>query len=257
MEDVFRALADRTRRRLLDELRESSGQSLSELCEGAGMARQSVSKHLAVLEAAGLVFTARRGRKTLHYLNTAPISDLAGAWIGRYRRPEEETTRLSYTAFIRAAPARLWQALTEPELTRLYWRGTEFDTDWRAGSTLILRNAREDVRIVDPGQLVLDCDPYSRLSYLCHRSVDNWDSAPVMTGCLSKFTFEMEDLGTAVKLTIAREGPAQEDLQGPHRYWPLVISNLKTLLETGAVLPEPAPGAELTGPPAPGTGPPA
>jgi DNA-binding transcriptional ArsR family regulator len=81
---VFKALSDRSRRLLLDTLRERNGQTLTELCAGLLMARQSVSKHLAVLEAAMLVTTVRRGREKLHYLNPAPINEIAERWISRY-----------------------------------------------------------------------------------------------------------------------------------------------------------------------------
>ena len=98
MDDVFRALADGNRRRLLDRLNDRNGQSLRDLCSGLDMARQSVSKHLAVLEDAGLITTVRRGREKLHYLNAAPIGDIADRWIGpgttpsgSARRPETST----------------------------------------------------------------------------------------------------------------------------------------------------------------------
>src|SRR3989442_11404249 len=86
LDEVFRALADPSRRALLDSLNERSGQTLRELCSGLEMARQSVSKHLAVLEAANLVTTVRRGREKLHYLNAAPINDISERWITRYER---------------------------------------------------------------------------------------------------------------------------------------------------------------------------
>ena len=86
MDEVFRALADPSRRRLLDSLNERSGQTLRELCAGLDMARQSVSKHLAVLEDAGLVVTVRRGREKLHYLNAAPVNAIADRWISQYDR---------------------------------------------------------------------------------------------------------------------------------------------------------------------------
>ncbi len=81
---VFGALSDRHRRLLLDSMRERSGQTLTELCAGLAMARQSVSKHLAVLESASLVTTVRRGREKLHYLNPAPINEIAERWISQY-----------------------------------------------------------------------------------------------------------------------------------------------------------------------------
>src|SRR5919202_5519296 len=86
LDQAFRALADPSRRLLLDRLNERNGQTLRELCAGLDMARQSVSKHLAVLEDAGLVTTVRRGREKLHYLNAAPVHEIAHRWISRYDR---------------------------------------------------------------------------------------------------------------------------------------------------------------------------
>ena len=86
MDAVFKALADPSRRELLDSLREQGGQTLGELCEGRGMTRQAVTKHLGVLEAANLVASQRRGREKLHYLNPVPIQEIADRWIGKYER---------------------------------------------------------------------------------------------------------------------------------------------------------------------------
>ena len=83
---VFHALADASRRSLLDRLHRHNGQSLRELCADMDMTRQAVSKHLAVLERAGLVVVLRDGRERRHYLNPAPIAELAGRWIGKYER---------------------------------------------------------------------------------------------------------------------------------------------------------------------------
>ncbi len=83
---VFKALADPSRRLLLDRLYENNGQTLGELCQDLDMTRQAVTKHLAVLEAASLVVTIRRGREKLHYLNPVPINEIAERWIGKYER---------------------------------------------------------------------------------------------------------------------------------------------------------------------------
>jgi DNA-binding transcriptional ArsR family regulator len=135
---------------LLDSLNERNGQTLRELCSRLDMARQSVSKHLAVLEAANLVTTVRRGREKLHYLNAAPINEIAERWITRYERDRvhaladlkralEDTAvdrpSFVYTTYIKTTPERLWQALTEPAFTEAYW-GITFDTDWTAGSPM-------------------------------------------------------------------------------------------------------------------------
>lgn len=93
MDDVFKALADASRRELLDRLRAHNGQTLGELCERLDMTRQAVSKHLAVLEAANLVVTVRRGREKLHYLNPAPIHEIAARWIGKFERSRLDALR--------------------------------------------------------------------------------------------------------------------------------------------------------------------
>jgi DNA-binding transcriptional ArsR family regulator len=93
MDSVFKALADPLRRRLLDDLRERNGRTLNELCEGRGMTRQAVTKHLALLETANLVVTEKRGREKLHYLNPVPIHEIADRWIGKF-----ESGRLSALA---------------------------------------------------------------------------------------------------------------------------------------------------------------
>jgi DNA-binding transcriptional ArsR family regulator len=86
VDEVFKALADPSRRKLLDELHKSNGQTLSELWEHLDMTRQAVTKHLALLEAANLVATVRRGREKLHYLNPAPLHEIYERWIGKYER---------------------------------------------------------------------------------------------------------------------------------------------------------------------------
>jgi DNA-binding transcriptional ArsR family regulator len=86
MDKVFKALADATRRKLLDRLHAQNGQTLGELCEHLAMTRQAVTKHLVLLEEANLVATVRRGREKLHYLNPVPINQIAERWIGKFER---------------------------------------------------------------------------------------------------------------------------------------------------------------------------
>src|SRR5690606_18587287 len=187
MDEVFRALADPSRRQLLDRLNARNGQTLRELCAELAMARQSVSKHLAVLEAANLVSTVRRGREKLHYLNAAPIHAITDRWIHHYDRrrvealadlkhaleaPSMSEPAFVYTTFIQTTPERLWEALTTPEFTRRYWQ-TEFETDWRTGSamTWVLGDG---TRIADPEQVILESEPYRRLSYTWHTVTPEW-----------------------------------------------------------------------------------
>jgi DNA-binding transcriptional ArsR family regulator len=86
MDAVFKALADASRRKLLDELHKDNGQSLTQLCGHLDMTRQAVTKHLAILEAANLVATVRHGREKLHYLNPTPLHEIYERWIGKYER---------------------------------------------------------------------------------------------------------------------------------------------------------------------------
>src|SRR3954452_18771319 len=136
MDDVFKALADPSRRRLLDSLNSRNGQTLRELRDGLAITRQSVSKHLGILETANLVTTIRRGREKLHYLNAAPINEIGERWITRYERdrvhaladlkraledPRVDRPSFVYTTYIKTTPERVWQALTEPAFTERYW----------------------------------------------------------------------------------------------------------------------------------------
>src|SRR3982751_6312548 len=91
MDEVFKALADASRRRLLDELHLRSGQSLGGLCQLLDMTRQAVTKHLAILEAANLVVVVWRGREKLHYLNPVPINEIFDRWVGKYQRQHVRT----------------------------------------------------------------------------------------------------------------------------------------------------------------------
>ncbi|HET6173405.1 MAG TPA: metalloregulator ArsR/SmtB family transcription factor [Gaiellales bacterium] len=271
MDDAFRALADPSRRLLLDSLNEQSGQTLRELCSGLEMARQSVSKHLAVLEAANLVTTVRRGREKLHYLNPAPISEISERWINRYDRervdaladlkraledPTMDKPSFVYTTYIKTTPEQLWQALTDPAFTQRYW-GT-FDSDWKAGSTMTWHLFGET--IAHPDQIVLESDPYRRLAYTWHtftpelaESLELSDEARerIAAEQRSRVSFDIEPLGELVKLTVVHDGfePGSTVASMVGRGWPRVLSSLKTLLETGEALPpnaEPPVSAQLT-----------
>jgi uncharacterized protein YndB with AHSA1/START domain/DNA-binding transcriptional ArsR family regulator len=262
LDDAFRALADPSRRLLLDRLNERSGQTLRELCAGLGMARQSVSKHLRVLEAAHLVTTVRRGREKLHYLNAAPINEIAERWITRYERDRVhaladlkraledtgvERPSFVYVTYIRTTPERLWRALTEPAFTERYW-GMAFHTDWRTGSRYVLHQF--GLAIADDEQVVLEAEPYRRLSYAWHAVTPEWAAALELTDEArdrlageprSKVTFDVEPLDDEqVKLTVVHDGLAPEGLMASliSSGWPRVLSNLKTLLETGEALPD-------------------
>jgi DNA-binding transcriptional ArsR family regulator len=261
---VFRALADPSRRRLLDSLNERGGQTLRELCTELEMARQSVSKHLAALEAALLVTSVRRGREKLHYLNPAPINEISERWIGQYdrgrvralsdlKRALEDRTMekpsFVYRSYMRTTAKRLWQALTDPAFTERYW-GITLDSDWQAGSPITLR--QWGLTIASPEQVVLESDPYRRLAYTWHTFTPEWQDAArdrvgfseaflerIAAEPRSKVLFEITELDDElVKLTVIHDGfePGSEVLETISQGWPHILSNLKTLLETGETL---------------------
>jgi uncharacterized protein YndB with AHSA1/START domain/DNA-binding transcriptional ArsR family regulator len=263
MDEVFRALGDPSRRCLLHRLNERNGQTLSELCSVLDMARQSVTKHLAMLEAANLITTVRRGREKLHYLNAAPINDIAERWIARYDRGRVQAladlthaleaqpigeTAFAYVTYIRTTPEQLWQALTHPSFTLRYW-GIGLQSDWKVGSPILLQwGPGQEFR--DIGQVVLESDPYRHLSYRWHNyqsehaELFGWSEeqfAELIKEPLSKVSFDIEPFGGSVKLTLIHDDfvPDSEMLKGTRDGWPVILSNLKTLLETDETLPLP------------------
>jgi DNA-binding transcriptional ArsR family regulator/uncharacterized protein YndB with AHSA1/START domain len=274
MDLVFKALGDPGRRRLLDRLNERNGLTLTELCTDMDMTRQSVTKHLDVLETAGLVTTLRRGRERLHYLNAAAINDIGARWIDSYDRARAEAlsdlktaleattpmerdsdqTTFVYTTYIHATPERVWQGLTDAAFTKRYWRhpvsgGVSWPSEWRKGSTYDLAYEEVGLVISDPEQVVLESDPYRRLSYTWHTFTPEWaiqhgidesTAAAWRAEPRSKVAFDIEDAGKGVvKLTVVHDGfaPGSGVLQGVSNGWPAVLASLKTLLETGSALP--------------------
>src|ERR1700690_2997368 len=132
MDEVFKALADPTRRSLLDELFREDGQTLSALQERFSMTRFGVMKHLKVREGAGLVVTRRRGREKLHFLNPVPIRLVHDRWVSKYSKPwaatlselknviEETTMEKVFEIYIKTTPERLWEAITSSEMRAKY-----------------------------------------------------------------------------------------------------------------------------------------
>ena len=144
VDDVFRALADPTRRELLDELFRQDGQTLSALEEHFSMSRFGVMKHLRLLEDAGLVVTLRRGREKLHYLNPVPIRLVHDRWVSKYAEPLaaglvdlkhnlESTMEKVFEIYIRTTPERLWAAITDPDTRTKFHYGNRIESDWRRG----------------------------------------------------------------------------------------------------------------------------
>jgi len=219
-----------------------------------------------VLEAANLVTTLRRGREKLHYLNAAPIHEIGQRWITQYdrarvhalsdlKRALEETTPMDkptfvYTTYISTTPERLWQALTDPAFTGRYW-GATFATDWRTGSPMTWDML--GLRFESPEQVVLESDPPRRLSYSWHTftpelmaslNLSEEAGARLAAESRSKVSFDIEPLGDVCKLTVVHDGFDEGSTAASmvSLGWPRILSDLKTLLETGETMPRVAEG---------------
>src|SRR5450759_62600 len=172
MDPVFKALADPTRRSLLDELFGRDGQSLSELEDRFAMTRCGVMKHLKQLEEAGLVVTRKQGREKLHYLNPFPIRLVHDRWVSKYAEPWtaalsglkntlEERMEKVFEIYIKTTPERLWEAITDSELRSKYHFGTRVSSDWTPGSRYEQRTP-DGTRVLGEGEN-LEIDPPRRL----------------------------------------------------------------------------------------------
>ncbi len=244
MDEVFKALADATRRGLLDELRREDGQTLSELERRLPMTRFGVMKHLKVLEAAGLVTTKRRGREKLHFLNPVPIRLVHDRWVSAYAEPwaaaltglkktiEEQTMEKVFEIYIKTTPERLWQAITDPEMRSRYSFGVLVRSDWTPGSSYEADTPQGGLLMSGEN---LEVDPPRRLVQSFEAK---WGEDVAAEGT-SRVTWEIEPVGDSCRLRVThdelREG-ANEQLYGG---WPMILSGLKTLLETGENLTTP------------------
>lgn len=251
MDVVFKALADSTRRLLLDRLREHNGQTLRELCERLDMARQSATQHLDILERANLVTVVRRGRERLHYLNPVPIHEIEQRWIAGFDRPRlnaisaikeqaeeyamsDEPTSVPtyvYVTYIRASAEQVWHALTDADLTARYW-GHANVSDWQPGSTWEHRRV-DGSGVVDVAGRVIEAEPPTRLVITFEDALDAEPRQP------SVVTFLVEPHQDIVRLSVTHENLANEDMRDAVSHgWPAVLANLKSLIETGDVLPQ-------------------
>ena len=245
MDLVFRALADPTRRSLLDELFKEDGQTLSALEQRLPMTRFGVMKHLKVLEEANLVTTRRRGREKLHFLNPVPIRLVHDRWVSKYAEPwaatlsglkktlEEDLMEKVFEIYIKTTPERLWEAITTPELRQKYNFGVGVSSDWAPGSRYESVHAGAGMPIAEGENL--EVDPPRRLV----QSFTALWSDDVKAQGTSRVTWEIEPVGTSCRLTVVHDelpADANAELYGG---WPMILSGLKTLLETGEQLETP------------------
>ena len=241
---MFRALADPSRRKLLDALFKHDGQTLGALERRLPMTRFGVMKHLRVLEEARLVVTQRRGREKLHFLNPVPIRLVHDRWVSKYAEPwaatlsnlkrnlEEGTMEKVFEIYIKTTPERLWEAITNPELRKKYSFGVVVTSDWKQGSRYEAGNPKAGLLMEGEN---LEVDPPRRLVQ-SFRAL--WGEDVKQEGT-SRVTWAIEPIGDSCRLIVThdqlREG-ANDQIYGG---WPMILSGLKTLLETGLLLTTP------------------
>ncbi len=243
---IFRALADPNRRVLLDRLFERDGQTLGELCEHLpDMTRFGVMKHLGILEDADLVSTVRSGREKRHFLNPVPIRLVHDRWISKFAEPvvgamsaikaqlesSMDTIDHVYSVYIKAAPDRVWRAITDGNETVRYYFGTRVTSDWQTGSPLSY--AYPDGSIAADG-VVLEIDPGRRIVMAFH---PRWDPGIESEGPI-RMTWEVEatdDGGSKLTVTSALK-PGSQSAEAFAGGIVHIVSGLKTLIETGEPL---------------------
>jgi uncharacterized protein YndB with AHSA1/START domain/DNA-binding transcriptional ArsR family regulator len=253
-EAIFKALADASRRTLLDRLFERDGQTLGELVAVLPqMTRIAVMKHLRILESAGLVVSHRSGRHRLHYLNAVPIRRIHERWLDKFRArsadllislqsyvedPDMTTDpaqakrpSLVSQIYIRATPERVWRAITQSEDTLRYYYGSTVDSTWQPGASIQYRIDGTDALV----GTVIEADPPRRL---VHTFDARWDDE-VTPDPPSRLTWELEEAGPGVtKVTTVHDGFATrtKTLEQAAGGMPFILSALKTLVETDAPL---------------------
>jgi uncharacterized protein YndB with AHSA1/START domain len=244
VDDVFKALADPTRRSLLDELFRQDGQTLGALEARFDMSRFGVMKHLRQLEDAGLVVTRKQGREKLHFLNPVPIRLVHDRWVSKYAEPWAAAlsgikTRLEspmdkvFEIYIRTTPERLWEAITDPEIRSKYNFGAGVRSEWTVGSPLVM-GAPGAGGLLAEGE-VLESDPPRRL---VHTMVALWSDDVAGQGP-SRVAWDIEPVGDSCRLTVTHDQLAEDANPELYGGWPMIVSGLKTWLETGELLTTP------------------
>jgi uncharacterized protein YndB with AHSA1/START domain/DNA-binding transcriptional ArsR family regulator len=254
---VFRALADPTRRLLLDRLFQVEAQPLGELVAAVhGMSRFGVMKHLRTLESAGLVVTRKVGQERRHYLNPVPVQLVHKWWVSKYTRPGAaalglllertasapvaQAPKQVYQIYIRATPEQIWEAITKPEFTALYFHGSRVETNGTVGTPI--RHRAPDGVYLWSDDVILESDPPRRLVQTWRALYDPQLAAEPP----SRVTWEIEPQpGGLTKLTVVHDELEHAPKTAAHvgGGWMFILSGLKTLLETGSPLGEGSTGA--------------
>lgn len=244
MDPVFKALADPHRRHLLDRLHERDGQTLSELQGYLPLSRFGCMKHLRVLEEAGLVTSRKVGREKFHFLNPVPIQRAYDRWVEKYARPwarmlsglkqsleepgMDTATKPAhvYQIYIQATPERVWQAITDPDMTQHYYFGMRIESDFAPGSPYAYLTA--DGSPMLDGTIVESDPPHRLVMTFRPRWTGDGNNAPV-----SRVTWEISPHEELCKLSLVHDGiDLDSDLgRGVRDGWAQIISAMKTYLE--------------------------
>jgi DNA-binding transcriptional ArsR family regulator/uncharacterized protein YndB with AHSA1/START domain len=229
VEPVFKALSDQTRRELLDELFRHDGQTLNALAGRFDMTRVAVAKHLRLLEAAGLVVSRRSGREKLHYLNPVPIRLVHDRWVNKYtegwaagladlKRDMEANVEKVFEIYIRTTPEQLWRAITDPDVRARYQFGARVESSWTPGSSYQVTHQGAPRSLIEG---------------------ENLEDDDIAAEGTSRVTWEIESVGDSCRLTVTHDQLREN--ADPHLYggWPMILSGLKTWLETGQELTTP------------------
>ena len=243
MDAVFKALADSSRRRLLDSLFKRDGQTLSDLEGCLPMTRFGVMKHLALLQEAHLIVTRRRKREKLHFLNPIPIRLIHDRWVSKFTAPwaaaltdlkrtlENQNMQKIFEIYIKTTPERLWQAITDTDMRRQYNFGATVTSAWTQGSRY---EAFGGAAKIFEGEN-LEVDPPRRLVQ-SYRAL--WGEDVKAEG-VSKVTWEIEPVGDSCLLKVTHDGLREDANAQLYGGWPMILSGVKTLLETGELLTTP------------------
>jgi len=220
------------------------GQTLSALERRFSMSRFGVMKHLRQLEEAGLVVSKKKGREKLHFLNPVPIRLVHDRWVSKYAEPwaaglsglkreREGPMEKVFEIYIRTSPERLWEAITDSEIRGKFQFGNRVDSDWTVGSRMEMSNPKA------PGLLGegvnLEVDPPRRL---VQTLVALWSDEVKAEGT-SRVTWEIEPVGDSCRLLVTHDQLQQGANPQIYGGWPMILSGLKTWLETGEVLTTP------------------
>ena len=240
---MFKALADPTRRELLDELFRSDGQTLTALEERFAMTRFGVMKHLRQLEDAGLIVTRKRGREKLHFLNPVPIRLIHDRWVSKYAEPWaaalselkqnlENPMEKVFEIYIRTTPERLWQAITDPQIRSKYNFGASAASDWTPGSRIEFGHPGAG-GLLGEGEIV-EVDPPHRL---VHTMTYLWNDEVRGAG-ETRVTWEIEQVADSgsCRLLLTHDQLPEGASGQIYGGWPMILSGLKTWLESGDLL---------------------